>query len=295
MLDFRIATFLQLCETRSYTKTARLLGMTQPSVTQHIKYLQKYYGCQLFRYEGKVLILTPEGEYLRRQAEDLTRRSKRVAADLQRMGKRRGTLRIGIPTEFGDDFAATLMTALTANHPELELSVHTGKSSELTANVENGELDVVLTDKICAVPALSALATGKLEFGCYYAADGSVHGKQLLTRRLLSAEEGSADHLVMRSLLQKKNIAPEDFSSVWTIDSPAAMCRMAAAGQGICFAYAITAKTYGGGKLQPVSGDLSDERTIVSLYRKEHSELDRIRELIEMLRDVWSVWEQSAE
>ena len=73
MLDFRIATFLQLCETKSYTKTARLLDITQPSVTQHIKYLQRRYQCKLFSYEGKTLRLTPEGEYLRRQAEAMTK------------------------------------------------------------------------------------------------------------------------------------------------------------------------------------------------------------------------------
>ncbi|MBQ4464650.1 MAG: LysR family transcriptional regulator [Oscillospiraceae bacterium] len=291
MLDFRIATFLQLCETRSYTKTARLLGMTQPSVTQHIKYLQNRYGCQLFRYEGKSLILTPEGEYLRRQAEDMMRRSRRVAADLQRMANRVNPLRFGIPSEFGDELAAQLLTALTAQYPEQVLSVSVGNSAELTAQVENGELDLVLTDKICAVPTLTALPTGKLAFGCYYAADGSVHGKQLLTRRLLRAGEGSADAAVMCNLLQKRQIAPDDFSAVWTIGSPAAMCRMAAAGQGICFAYALAAETYGGGKLQPVSGDLSDERTIVGMYRKENAELERIRELITQIRSVWTMWE----
>ncbi|MDO4589523.1 MAG: LysR family transcriptional regulator [Fusobacterium sp.] len=39
MLDFRVYTFLELCKTLSYTKTAENLYITQPAVTQHIKYL----------------------------------------------------------------------------------------------------------------------------------------------------------------------------------------------------------------------------------------------------------------
>ena len=45
MLDYRMDTFLSLCETQSYTKTAEHLHLTQPSVTQHIKYLEHFYQC----------------------------------------------------------------------------------------------------------------------------------------------------------------------------------------------------------------------------------------------------------
>ena len=53
MLDYRMDTFLSLCETKSYTKTAAILHLTQPSVTQHIKYLEHFYQCPLFHYDGK--------------------------------------------------------------------------------------------------------------------------------------------------------------------------------------------------------------------------------------------------
>ena len=44
MLDYRIYTFISLCETRSYTKTAEQLHISQPSVSQHIKALEQHYG-----------------------------------------------------------------------------------------------------------------------------------------------------------------------------------------------------------------------------------------------------------
>ena len=48
MLNFRYETFLTLCNCRSFTKTAELLYITQPAVSQHIKYLENYYGCKLY-------------------------------------------------------------------------------------------------------------------------------------------------------------------------------------------------------------------------------------------------------
>lgn len=44
MLDFRMITFRTLYNEMNYRKTAELLNMTQPGVTQHIQYLEKYYG-----------------------------------------------------------------------------------------------------------------------------------------------------------------------------------------------------------------------------------------------------------
>lgn len=40
MLDFRLLTFMKLCELKSYTKTAECLHMTQPTVTQTFSILK---------------------------------------------------------------------------------------------------------------------------------------------------------------------------------------------------------------------------------------------------------------
>lgn len=41
MLDYRLKTFLLLSKTLNYTKTAQQLHMSQPAVSQHIRYLSK--------------------------------------------------------------------------------------------------------------------------------------------------------------------------------------------------------------------------------------------------------------
>ena len=46
MLDYRVATFMKVCETLNYTHAAEELNITQPAVSQHIR----YYGVQLFQY-----------------------------------------------------------------------------------------------------------------------------------------------------------------------------------------------------------------------------------------------------
>ena len=68
MLDYRILTFLKLCETMNYRITAEELNMTQPAVTQHIHYLEEEYECKLFIYNRKKLEKTNQAILLEEYA-----------------------------------------------------------------------------------------------------------------------------------------------------------------------------------------------------------------------------------
>ena len=53
MLDNRILTFLTVCKEMNYTRAAEQLHITQPAVSQHIQYIEEYYGVKLFTFSGK--------------------------------------------------------------------------------------------------------------------------------------------------------------------------------------------------------------------------------------------------
>ena len=48
----------------NFTKAAKALNITQPAVSQHIQYLEDYYGVELFAFEGKKMRLTKAGKML---------------------------------------------------------------------------------------------------------------------------------------------------------------------------------------------------------------------------------------
>jgi DNA-binding transcriptional LysR family regulator len=58
------------------------LNITQPAVTQHIQHLQEELGVQLFRYEGKQLLVTEKGIYLEEQLSLLNRDVTRIRTHL---------------------------------------------------------------------------------------------------------------------------------------------------------------------------------------------------------------------
>lgn len=52
----------------NYTRAAEQLNLTQPAVSQHIRWLEEQCGVKLFHYENKQLNLTAAGQMLRSAA-----------------------------------------------------------------------------------------------------------------------------------------------------------------------------------------------------------------------------------
>ena len=53
MLDFRVYTFLAVCEYMNYTRAAEALHIPQPAVSQHIRYLENMYQGEAVPGRGK--------------------------------------------------------------------------------------------------------------------------------------------------------------------------------------------------------------------------------------------------
>jgi len=71
MFDSKLNSLLVLSVTKSITKTAEFVNLTQPSVTSQIKALEEEYGIKIIKRTGNDLIITPEGQLLIKHAEKI--------------------------------------------------------------------------------------------------------------------------------------------------------------------------------------------------------------------------------
>lgn len=295
MLDFRIATFLKLCETKSYTKTAKSLHITQPSVTQHIKYLQKHFDCQLFNYEGKTLSLTPEGEYLRRQALIMTQNSTKIMEDLRRLTTKHSPLRFGCGKDFGESIVPKIVSRMMDEDEDLELSLCIENSAAVVKMLEYGQLDFILVDKMFAKPDFANYSVGKDIF-CGWASPAhakTLSGltlKRMFREKLMLREDGSASRAVLEEVLDRRDCELEDFYASMISNTPSAVKELIAANAGITFAYTTAmADEERYDRIRSIFiSDLMEEREIMFLYRKDNLDVERFRAFFDKFRDYWT-------
>ena len=73
MLDFRILTFLTVCETMHFTRAAELLHITQPAVSHQIHALEEQYGaCLLYTSMPGVFIVFHDLSMAANKAQSFT-------------------------------------------------------------------------------------------------------------------------------------------------------------------------------------------------------------------------------
>ena len=136
--------FYLVCQNGSFSKTADVLGVTQPSVSYNIKKLEDELGVNLFE-RGSHLILTPEGEELLpyvEQALNSLKKGEKKINDLINLKK--GEISIGIPSHIGVFLLTDIMKKFNINYPNVKIRVICKQTKELLRLLNLNELDIVI-------------------------------------------------------------------------------------------------------------------------------------------------------
>lgn len=142
----QIQMFLTLADTLSYTKTAEIFGVTQPTISRNIYKLEVSLGLQLFIRDTSKVILTPAGKSL---YEDMVKLVHGITAAFQKAG----TIQTGkkdvvivAASSFWDP-TAWLYPSIDyfhEKHPNIDVELICPKAKEGQSKLMNYECDVVL-------------------------------------------------------------------------------------------------------------------------------------------------------
>lgn len=143
MLDYRIETFLTLCETMNYRETAERLHITQPAVTQHIQYLEREYGCRLFTYEKRKLEKTPEASKLEGYAVSMKFNEEAVRKELN--SPQAKSLRIGVTKTIGDFVIGDRVRAFLRDESHT-MNLIVDNTASLLGMLEENKIDFAIVE-----------------------------------------------------------------------------------------------------------------------------------------------------
>ena len=142
-----LKTFVTLAEVKNFTKTAELLLMSQPSVSLHIKNLEKEFQTQLFLRSPKFLKITPTGEILYDRAKQIITIYEQTKQDiLEHHNIIKGELKIGASFTIGEYILPSLLIDLQKDYPDLELQVIIGNTEEIVQSVRLFQVDIGLIE-----------------------------------------------------------------------------------------------------------------------------------------------------
>src|SRR6185437_14918056 len=141
----RVLTFRAVAHERSFSRAARSLALSQPSVSNQVAALEREVGVRLFERRPGGLHLTSEGEILLEHADAIADRFRLADAQLSDVAERRCTrLRLGALPSALAGFVPAAIARVRDQHPDTQVTFDEGTSEELASRLAAGELDLAI-------------------------------------------------------------------------------------------------------------------------------------------------------
>ncbi len=247
MIDYRIKTFLVLCDTMNYRKTAELLNMTQPAVTQHIHFLENEYQCKLFIYDRHTLKITGDGELLKNYAENVIFQEQKLLEKMQT--ERKPVLRIGATKTIGE-FVIDEKLADYLKNPNNNLLIDIDNTVRLLQRLKKGELDLALIEGFFDSKEFASKIYKEEDFigVCsknHPFANQAISLEKAFSQTLFIREKGSGTRTILEQLLSEHNYTVENFRRNVCVSNFGLMSKLIAKNIGITFAYKAFLKSSG--------------------------------------------------
>ncbi|CAG9621640.1 LysR family transcriptional regulator [Sutcliffiella rhizosphaerae] len=141
-----LRTFVTAAEHSNFRKASELLFLSQPTITVHIKQLEKEIGAQLFEREGRNVVLTEAGKRYAKHANELLNKFEEGVNEIHSIQQGFNTkLIIGISPLIGDTVLPFVLKQFLKKHTNFEITVKIIESNIIEKAVMNEEVDIGLS------------------------------------------------------------------------------------------------------------------------------------------------------
>lgn len=145
-LDLRhLEIFARVVQEGGITQAAKSLGLTQPTVSGHIRSLEGEAGAVLLHRGGGRAKPTAAGELLWRYARQICEQKAQAQLELDRfLGLHQGELRVGASTTPATYYLPPFLARFARQHPAIAIELTVGDTREILDALDLGKVEFAL-------------------------------------------------------------------------------------------------------------------------------------------------------
>ena len=137
--------FLTIAREENFTRAARQLHVTQPTLSRQIADLEQELGVKLFVRSNHNTILTEDGMILKRRAQEILSLADKTKRDfLQKDEALSGTISIGSGEFRSTEYLAKIIAGFRRKYPNVTYEIYSGNANNIRDYIERGHLDIGL-------------------------------------------------------------------------------------------------------------------------------------------------------
>lgn len=208
----QLRSFHAVARAGGFTGGARLLHISQPTVTTQVRFLEETYGIELFYRRGHKVTLTPLGEQLFEQAQKIFALESETIHLLEDAGQlKSGTLRVGAVGPF---HVTEMLARFNQRFPGVGVSLQVGNSEKALQALVDYQTDVAVLAQFTDDPRFHSMPYSRHPVVLFvprshrFARRGAVCIAELKDERLVLREEGSTTRKALDDALRKAGVTP---------------------------------------------------------------------------------------
>jgi DNA-binding transcriptional LysR family regulator len=243
---WQLKIFCKVVELKSFSRAARAVHLSQPTVSSHIKDLEAHFDCQLIDRLAKEALPTKAGRLLYRYARRMnTLRDEMESTMAAFKGEIKGSLDIGGSTIPGAFILPAIIGAFTARFPDVNVSLSIADTQQvieaiLSTDIELGVVGAIsshsgivqtrlVDDEMCLV----------IPAGHRWSVKKRIAPNQLFNEPFIIREHGSGTLKSIQSSLADAGLDINDLQVVARIGSTEAIRQGIKNGMGVSILSAI--------------------------------------------------------
>lgn len=134
--------FLAVAQAGSITGGAKLLNLTQPTLTRQLKNLEEELGQQLLIRTNHNVSLTQEGHILRKRAQEIVDMVEKTESEISTLKNSiAGEIFIGGGETYAVKFIAQIIKKIQTEYPNIKLNIYSGNAEDVKDKLDKGLLD----------------------------------------------------------------------------------------------------------------------------------------------------------
>jgi len=143
------ALLLKLNEIGTIHGTAKVILISQPAVSQRLKYIEEYFDEKIFIRTSRRLLVTPSGELILQHAEKVIKREQRLKNNLGQSSEEvKGTLSVASSSLISQRFLPEILAKLTNDYPKISIDLMTGISETIKRNHKDYHVCIIRGEKL---------------------------------------------------------------------------------------------------------------------------------------------------
>ncbi|VEF48628.1 LysR family transcriptional regulator [Bacillus freudenreichii] len=226
----RLKTFIAVAEKKSFSEAAKILFVTQPTISAQIKALEEELGTKLFERTTKKVEMTQSAAILLKYAKKIIHLSDSAHKEILKFeDSMYGDLKIGCSFTIGEYVLPEFLKIFKEDYPLIQMSADITNSNNIVSNIKDQFIDMGLIEtpiedtQIVVEPFMEDELILIAAPGFFPDNEITISAERLKETPLIVREKGSGTRAVVNQYLNQAGISEDDLNIIMELGSTEAI------------------------------------------------------------------------